>query len=88
MRGLPTYVCKGCRDLWVDRGDGVPVLVAYPSLESRVLAIEERQRAYGMHDPECPEHQWEISDRTSSLPSTTRARLDREKCNCWLREDW
>lgn len=49
------------------------------SLESRIDAIEGRQRAYGQHDPNCSNRvYWATRDASllySGLPP---------ECNCWL----
>ena len=50
------------------------------SLESRLAAVEARQRAYGMHDPGCPVFKTEVAQRR------TGAYLIPPDCECWLSE--
>ena len=51
------------------------------TLESRIEAIEARQRAYGMHDPECPVFRTQVAQRS------TDAYLIPPDCTCWLSEE-
>lgn len=48
------------------------------AITQRLDRIEARQKAYGMHDPECPLFQ------TEQHQKSTGAYLTRPECLCWL----
>lgn len=48
----------------------------------RVVAIEARQREYGMHDPGCPARLVERMNRNGGGPYYTP-----QPCTCWLSEE-
>lgn len=48
------------------------------SVDERIEAIEARQRAYGMHDPDCPVYLRAVDQ------AQTMAYVLPRKCTCWL----
>lgn len=56
-------------------------MVSWVEFVERVRAMEERQRAYGMHDPDCPAFKSQLAQQN------TGAHIIPQPCTCWLTQE-